>query len=120
MITKEQYAEAIAQRDRALAIIHEYSKQEIDSFDQRWNRFLKDGESFAPADLVYSAGARCRCGAGLAYPKNCGGFHHWSCGDVLTGHVRDSHEHDEFPFNMYEIKSEQQASAHGQTTRPQT
>jgi hypothetical protein len=67
--------------------------------------------------ILYSAGSRCRCGAGLAYFE---GTHAdaWECSKTLLGGFAPSPAHDEFPFSMYEIKSEGQPSANGRTTRP--
>lgn len=75
-------------------------------------------------ELVYSAIARCQCGAGLAYAKRSGPDGYWDCSAVLTGRAAPKgqpgsvvHSH-QFPFAFYEIKSEQQPSAGGATTRP--
>lgn len=70
------------------------------------------------SDLVYSAGARCRCGAGLAYPLGIGPGGHWSCSNVLLRRVDVPADHDEYSFVFYEIKSESQPSVRGLTTRP--
>lgn len=95
-----------------------YHKQSAEDFDARWERFHKHNEYFKDEDLIYSAGARCdKCQAGLAYPKNCGGNHQWTCSAVLKG-VGTDKGHSAFPFAFYEIKSEQQPSAYGHTTRP--
>lgn len=70
-------------------------------------------------DLVYAAYNRCPCGAGLAYPRNCGMHHYWDCSAILTGKADEKVEHTaQLPFMFYEIKSEQQPSANGATTRP--
>jgi hypothetical protein len=82
--------------------------------------------------LRYAASARCRCGAGLAYaPDDDGagtvfkGPSAWDCSDILTGRAIPSgqpgaKEHDEpAPFAFYEVKSEDQPSARGATTRPE-
>ncbi|WP_233531303.1 Acb2/Tad1 domain-containing protein [Paenibacillus alkalitolerans] len=69
--------------------------------------------------LLYSATARCRCGAGLAYDEtNIGKNNAWVCSRVLLGEIEPSQDHDEYPFSMYDIKSECQPSAYGATTRP--
>jgi hypothetical protein len=94
-------------------------------------------------DLRYAAYARCRCGSGLAYIKDLpltddmGSA--WYCSAALLkfhthkidcikpgglfggGILRDEDgiEHDQsYPFVTYEIKSEDQPSANGTTTRP--
>lgn len=77
-------------------------------------------------ELRYSAGARCDCGAGLAYAKgksfeevSC-----WDCADILTGRAlkKDpeckSKHTGKMPFAFYEVLSEDQPSARGATTRP--
>lgn len=78
------------------------------------------------ADLRFSAVARCRCGAGLAYPKDGSNpdldstmkmASDWFCSKLLTEKVPEG-EHDSFRFDKYEIKSEDQPSAQGRTTRP--
>lgn len=83
--------------------------------------------------MIYSAAARCACGAGLAYDpaeKGDGPFKGpsaWKCGDIIRFDILSAEEqvavkaatHDRgFPFAFYEIKSENQPSANGQTTRP--
>lgn len=120
MITKEEFdAACVAKRD-AQKIIDEYSRQQIDDFDARWAKFSAGQQFFTDADLIYSAGARCdKCNAGLAYPKNCGPFHQWTCSDVLKGIGTDK-GHSAFPFAFYSIISEEQRErAQGATTRPQ-
>lgn len=81
------------------------------------------GTTYTDSDLVYAAYARCLCGAGLAFPEGCGGFHYWDCSDILTGRAALSgtpgallHQ-DKLPFAFYEIKSERANSARGVTTR---
>lgn len=117
MITEEEYKAACAQRDSAAKVIQAYGKQSMENFRTRWDEFL-GGKPFTDEDLRYSAEVRCRCGAGLAYPKNCGPWHMWTCSVVLKGKPKDC-THDELPFSGYEIKSEDQPSANGATTRPQ-
>lgn len=82
---------------------------------------LKD--KFTEDELVFAATARCNCGAGLAYPKGVGIHSYWLCSDILLGiaipngqegcAVHDSGYH----FSFYDIKSDQQPSAEGRTTR---
>lgn len=69
--------------------------------------------------LTYSAHARCRCGAGLAYPadRDARGRESWVCSLVLRDGVAEE-GHDSFPFAFYEVKSEHTPSAHGASTRP--
>lgn len=83
--------------------------------------------------LIFAAAARCHCGAGLAYdPASDGeppfkGPSKWECSDILLFKTYEEERkagvkaatHDEgFPFAFYEIKSENQPSARGATTRP--
>lgn len=81
------------------------------------------GTSYRDSDLIYAAFNRCKCGAGLAYPRGCGGWHYWACSDLLTGRAAATDPNDAWahsprlPFVAYEIKSEQQPSANGATTR---
>lgn len=68
-------------------------------------------------NLVFAAEARCPCGAGLAYNKsnndNC-----WDCSDILLGKADKKLIHTaKLPFVFWEIKSEEQPSAKGLTTR---
>ena len=83
----------------------------------------KHGRPRKDAELVYAATARCMCGAGLAYPTDARPKDAWDCSDILTGRavpkgVIGSVLHDTpRPFVFYEIKSEHQPSANGQTTR---
>lgn len=81
------------------------------------------------ADLTYAATARCPCGAGLAYkhrtaePYSPDGY--WDCSDILLGRAIPSGQEGakthtgKLPFVFYEITSENQPSAEGQTTRPE-
>jgi hypothetical protein len=76
--------------------------------------------TYTPADLRYAATSRCPCGAGLAYPKDSGLHGSWDCGAILTGTADANVQHTaKLPFAFYEIKSEDQPSANGRTTRPE-
>lgn len=75
-------------------------------------------------ELTFSAGARCRCGSGLAYPNPFDrqkDAHQWSCAAVLMGEIPDVPEehgkHDAYPWALYDIKSDCQPSADNRTTR---
>lgn len=77
-------------------------------------------DKFLPEELIYAATSRCICGAGLAYPKNISPRGSWYCSAILTGTAEQGTSHDSgFPFAFYEIKSENQPSANGLTTRSQ-
>lgn len=118
MITEERYKEAVVSRDAAEKIIHEYNKQGIETFKERWRRFDEDHEAFTDEDLIYAATSRSeKCKAGLAHPKDCGPFHQWTCSNVLKN-IGNDDGHQAYPFSMYEIKGENQPSANGATTRP--
>jgi len=74
---------------------------------------------FTEEELRYSAAARCKCGAGYAYPKKCGGGGQWDCSALLKGEAAHGSSHSaSLPFMFYEVKSEEQPSAYGTTTRP--
>lgn len=114
MITEQQYTEAVAQRKQAETIINEYHKQSDVAFKER----LESGVPFTDDELRYSAVALCPCGHGIAYPKNCPMNHYWDCSAILKGIADPSVKHtDQLPFMFYEIKSEDQPSANGSTTR---
>jgi len=119
-ITREEYDVAITARKKAEEIIHAFNKQSIEDFNARWERFDHNHEYFKDEDLVYSATARCKhCNAGLAYPKDCGPNHQWTCSNVLKGIGTDK-GHDAFPFAFYEITSENQHFGRNETTRPKS
>lgn len=87
-------------------------------------RILRNEPPFRLKDLRFAAYNRCPCGAGLAYPKSWraegggpGGY--WDCSAILMGAADMSVTHcAQYPFVFYEIKSEDQPSAQGATTRP--
>lgn len=85
--------------------------------------------------LIFAAYDRCACGAGMAYdPTSDGdatspfkGPSKWECSDILRFATLDAehqakvkaHTHTSpLPFAFYEVKSENQPSASGATTRP--
>jgi len=110
MITKEQVEQARKQRDEAEAVINQYHKERMESFEQR----LKDNPIFIDDELFYSRDALCPCGHGLAYPKACGPTHYWDCSAILKWIADKSVQHSEqLPFAFYSIKGERD----GQTTR---
>jgi hypothetical protein len=72
---------------------------------------------YTDEQLIYAARARCRCGAGLAYPNDGNVRGSWSCSAVLKG--ADPAVHDNpLPFTFYEIKSEFSSIEGDATTRP--
>lgn len=94
-------------------------------------------------ELIFAANSRCKCGAGLCYVKDredrkIETGDKWICSSILLsdiklkvkteggffggGTIEDENgvEHNQsYPFVSYEIKSEDQPSANGATTRPQ-
>ena len=93
---------------------------------------------YTPEELIYSAYKRCRCGAGLAYPKSCKDpYYFWGCGHIMStdikfrpitqptgpfdpGIIEDENGvmHDGgFSFVFYEIKPETCKCVNGSTTR---
>lgn len=112
MITKEQYEEATRNKQEADKIITEWFRQKAHNFKER----MKNNPIFTDDELFYSATARCPCGAGLAYPKDCGGYHYWDCSAILKGTQDNSVKHtDQLPFTFYDIKDESERNG---TTRP--
>lgn len=91
-------------------------------------------KAYSDDELIYSACARCKCGAGMAYIKGIGAFGFWGCSAQLKHEVPDKqvifapglfskditgHPHDAgLMFTVWEIKSELQPSAHNASTRP--
>lgn len=81
-------------------------------------RFRRDKPPYAERALVFAAYARCRtCSAGMAYHRGIGMRGAWDCSAVLTGQAADPENHEHLPFMFYEVKSENQPSARGATTR---
>ena len=80
---------------------------------------LKGGD-FTVDELRFAATLRCPCGAGMAYPVGAMNMHGtWDCSAILMGTAAIEVEHSPaLPFMFYEVKSEDQPSADGQTTRP--
>ena len=81
---------------------------------------------FEDSDLTYSATSRCPCGAGLAHVNDARklDMNFWDCSAILKGEAIPSGEEGsvqhtgQMPFNFYEVKTENQPSAGGSTTRP--
>lgn len=75
-----------------------------------------------PEDLTYSAGARCQCGAGLAYPDllalRAPLAAAWRCSAVLLGETPDGSGHDVLPFACWDVKSEGHWRTPTASTRP--
>lgn len=103
MVTREQYDRAIADQKSAQETINEFHRQKGHAFQQR----MMTNPVFSEDELNFSATSRCPCGYGLAYPKDCGGNHHWDCAGILLGKADLTVKHtDMLPFSFYDIKSE--------------
>ena len=120
-ITETEYLDAKAKSAEAEKVISKYHEQKDKDFEDR----LKTNPIFSEDELIFAAFNRCPCGYGLAYPKNCTLNHYWDCAGILMDKASKSIRHAaRLPFMYYEIKSEDQPSANGSTTRgtviPQT
>ncbi len=106
--------------EKELNNIYERTSDETDAKIKLCEQ-LKD--KFNEDELIFSAEARCQCGAGLAYAKTTSPRGSWYCSDMLLGNALpksdvNSKTHDaSFPFAFYNIKSDNQPSANGATTR---
>lgn len=70
-------------------------------------------------ELRFAAFDRCSCGAGMAYPVNISPSGSWDCSAILRGLAEAGSTHSSsMPFAFWEVKSEDQPSANGHTTRP--
>jgi len=85
-------------------------KLDVDAVEQLMRQNL-----ITDRDLVYSAWARCECGAGLAHVR---GAAFWCCSAVLSGRMITGGHEGVLPFSDYCIPAEGDASAPGETTRP--
>lgn len=122
-LTEEQIleqAEAIRRRrSEELLELARATEQRIE--DIRAGR----GTPFDDDDLLYAAGSRCDCGAGMAYPHNIGMRGAWHCSAILTGRAPrigepggDQVHTGALPFAFWSVKAEGQPSVMGRTTRP--
>lgn len=92
---------------------------DANSIEDKIKRCNRMEDKFNPDELLFAAYARCSCGYGLAYPLNIGIHGAWYCSSILLGTAEKGSTHDSaLPFAFYEIKSENQPSAQGATTRP--
>lgn len=110
-ITKEQYDEAVQKQKESEQVILGYHRQKAEDFQER----LRTNPIFTVDELFFSREARCPCGAGLAYPKECGTGHYWDCSAILMGTHDENVTHtDKKPFSFWDVKGERD----GRTTRP--
>lgn len=76
---------------------------------------------YTDLELLYAATARCRCGAGVAYPldhDDAARRAAWMCSSVLKG-TEEPSQHEEFPFAFWKIREETSINNRcGATTRP--
>lgn len=78
---------------------------------------------YTDKQLLYSTTARCKCGAGLAYPlnhKEALKLRAWVCSEWLKhSDTLNPKEHESFPFAVYKIREETSINNRGGfTTRP--
>jgi hypothetical protein len=93
-------------------------RQEAEDVEAKIKRAHTLQDKFLADELVFAATARCECGAGMAYPKNTGIHGNWDCSAILLGEADSKLPHSgQLPFAFYSIKSENQPSANGMTTR---
>jgi hypothetical protein len=110
MAAGEDAAEELSRRSRA--------QSEAISERVKRTRQADPTAAFRADELVFAAHDRCACGAGMAYPIGCSVHDAWHCSAILRGIASRELAHSApLPFSFYEIKSEDQPSARGATTR---
>lgn len=103
-------------QNAARSRFQEAARREAEECAQRLSKAKLGAGDFTVYELLYSAGFRCACGAGMAYPDGIGIHGAWYCSAILLGQADLGTEHTpSHPFSLYEIKSEN--SKRG-TTRP--
>jgi hypothetical protein len=117
-MTDSELRDVAKQGDNAQAELGRRAQQRYAVAAER----LKAGYKFDPSELTYAATARCKCGAGYAYPKDSSPMGYWECSALLThaapmSEAKEKHG-EQLPFMYYSVKSENQPSANGATTRP--
>jgi hypothetical protein len=128
MTEKEIISEKIRSLEAELKPLQERQREiwakEHKDCEAKIERVYEGKDAFELNDLVFAAYDKCPCGAGLAYPKNIGIRGFWDCSDLLLNRAIPKGEEGskthtaQLPFMFYEIKSENQPSAKGATTRP--
>lgn len=102
-------------RDRLREIYFEEEKET----EERIQKAMKGQGDFNLEELRFASKDRCICSAGFAYPTGIGIHGSWYCSTILMGKaIHGSSHSDALPFSFYNIKSEDQPSANGVTTRP--
>lgn len=103
----------------ALDRFHEAARTEAEACSQRLKQADLGLGDFTVYELLFAAQFRCICGAGMAYPDGIGMHGAWYCSAILLGQAAPGTEHTPaHPFCFYEVKSEDQPSKAGSTTRP--
>lgn len=127
MSRKQELHDQIKELDKKKKPLEEELRQiylnEEKDVEARLNACEQNKGKFGLDELRFAAYTRCSCGAGMCYPKDIGMHGAWYCSDILLGRAIPSGQegakmHDKLPFMFYEIKSEDQPSANGATTRP--
>jgi hypothetical protein len=117
-----------SQEDEILRQAKEIEKRRSEEYAAQSRETMHRVETGQPpytdTELIYAATARCKCGAGFAYPRAPFRSGMWVCAALLKSGDRSMQEqskHDaSLPFMFYEVKSEDQPSAYGWTTRPKS
>ncbi len=125
MNRKEYLAKAIEEQKALLKPLEDELTQiyikEGENVETKVQNCYQGKDKFTLDELVFSACVECPCGAGMAYPKGIGAFGSWHCSAMLTGTLdkfKKVTHYGEIPFTTSNIKSENQPSANGLTTRP--
>ena len=87
---------------------------------------MTNAPKYTNAQLHFAATARCKCGAGYAYPdfsiRDKKAPREWDCSAFLRGEIAltdlEAGHSTALPFAFYSVKGETQPSAGGATTRP--
>lgn len=96
-----------------------YRQTEEDIIDKRIEKAYTGNGDFTLNELRFAAVTRCKCGAGMAYPKKIGFHGAWHCSAILLGNAEKKPIHDgAMPFMFWEIRSEDQSDDETRTTRP--
>lgn len=136
MTETEQLKQEIADLEAELAPkqqrLNDLYRAEAQAVDDRIKLADQGKGDFTLEELRFSAGAKCECGAGLAYPLGSGAWGSWHCSDILLGRAlpqteEGSKRHNSpLPFMLYSIASEDQMldsqtryRDKGMTTRPE-
>lgn len=128
MNEKQQLEKDIAELEAQLKVktdrLYEILHGEAQEIEEHISMAKRGIYAFDERTLRFAATARCVCGAGMAYPKGATMHGAWHCSAILTGKAASRFEEgakshsSPMPFAFYEVKSENQPSANGQTTRP--